>query len=59
MRDAESEISHYDEFDFIILNDDFDKALRNLTALVVGEGSFQPISKDSLRVLAEDLLSKR
>lgn len=58
MLDAESEISHYDEFDFIVLNDDFDQALRDLTALVVGEGEFQPISKDNLQALTEDLLGK-
>ncbi len=59
MCDAESEISHYKEFDHIVLNDDFDKALRDLTALVVGEGEFQPISEDNLQVLMVDLLSKR
>ncbi len=58
MRDAESEISHYNEFEFIVLNDNFDEALRDLTALVVGEGNFQPISEDSLHELTEDLLSK-
>jgi len=58
MRDAESEISHYDEFDYIVLNDDFDRALLDLTALVVGEGEFLPISEDNLQVLTEDLLGK-
>jgi len=59
MRDAESEISHYDEFDFIVLNDDFGEALRELTALVVGEGESQPISEDNLIALTENLLSNR
>jgi len=59
MRDAESEISHYDEFDFIVLNDDFDEALRELTALVVGEGESQPISENNLIALTENLLSNR
>ncbi|MEC9313269.1 MAG: guanylate kinase, partial [Pseudomonadota bacterium] len=31
MRDAENEISHYVEFDYLIVNDDFDVALDNLT----------------------------
>ncbi len=59
MLDAESEISHYSEFDYIVLNDDFDDALRDLTALVVGGGRFQSISEDKLRALTDDLLSKR
>ncbi len=59
MRDAESEISHFKEFDHIVLNDDFDQALRDLTALVVGKGEFQPISEDNLQALTADLLSKR
>ena len=58
MRDAESEISHFDEFDHIVLNDDFDQALRDLTALVVGKGEFQPISEGNLLSLTTDLLSK-
>jgi len=58
MRDAESEISHYDEFNFIVLNDDFEQALQDLTALVVGEGEFQPISEGNLQALTADLLSK-
>ncbi|MDH3609497.1 MAG: guanylate kinase [Gammaproteobacteria bacterium] len=59
MRDAESEISHFKEFDHIVLNDDFDQALRDLTALVVGKGEFQPISEGNLQSLTADLLSKR
>lgn len=59
MRDAGSEISHYKEFDHIVLNDDFDQALRDLTALVIGKGEFLPISEDNLQTLIADLLSKR
>ena len=34
MRDAQSESAHYDEFDFVVINDDFDTALRELQAIV-------------------------
>jgi guanylate kinase len=34
MRDAESEMSHYGEFDFLVINDDFDTALAELAAIV-------------------------
>ena len=58
MRDAESEISHFDEFEHIVLNDDFDQALKDLTTLVIGEGKYQPISEGELLSLTNDLLSK-
>ena len=59
MRDAENEISHYQEFDYIILNDDFDQALKELTSLVVEDVWYEPISEDKLQALTSDLLSKR
>ena len=34
MRDAENEMSHYIEFDYLIVNDDFDVALNDLTAVI-------------------------
>jgi guanylate kinase len=35
MRDAATEISHYDEFDFILVNDDFDNALLQLKSIII------------------------
>ena len=34
MAKAQSECSHYQEFDYVIINDDFDQALQDLTTLV-------------------------
>ena len=34
MEKAQSECSHYQEFDYIIINDDFDQALKDLTTIV-------------------------
>lgn len=34
MQQAQSESSHYHEFDYIIINDDFDQALTDLTTIV-------------------------
>lgn len=34
MRDAQSESAHYDEFDYLVINDDFDTALAELQAIV-------------------------
>ncbi len=37
MRDAVSEMSHHDEYDYLVVNDDFTTALRELQALVVAQ----------------------
>lgn len=57
MRDAESEISHYDEFDHVILNDSFDTALQQLTALISNPADFQSISKEKLLPITSELIS--
>ncbi len=35
MRDAQSEMSHYGEYDYLIINDDFDNTLEELRSIVV------------------------
>lgn len=37
MRDAEAEMSHYHEFDFVVVNDVFDDALNGLQAIVTSQ----------------------
>ena len=37
LRDAASDMTHWREFDHVIVNDDFDAALGNLRAIVTGE----------------------
>ena len=37
MAQAVSEISHYDEYDYIIVNDDFDESLLALRGIILGE----------------------
>ena len=34
MRDAVAEMSHYAEFDYLVINDDFDVALGDLRSIV-------------------------
>lgn len=36
MQEAISEMSHYVEFDYLIINDDFDEARDNLAAIIIG-----------------------
>ena len=37
MQEARSEISHYDEYDYVIVNDDFDVALMDFKAIIRAE----------------------
>jgi guanylate kinase len=37
MRDAKSEISHFVEFDYLIVNDDFDTAIQELEAIIIAK----------------------
>jgi len=37
MREAVSEMSHYVEFEYLIINDNFDEARENLAAIITGE----------------------
>ena len=42
MRDARSELRHYDEFDHVVVNDDFDRALDALRGILRGEPALPP-----------------
>ena len=53
MRDAEAEMSHYNEFDYVVVNDDFDTAVADLQAVI----SSQRLGIDRQRVRLKDLLA--
>ena len=57
MRDAKSEISHFGEFDYIIINDDFELALQELVSLISAPDIYKPLSEEKLQSLTTDLLS--
>ena len=57
MKDAISEMSHFDEFDFVILNDDFDRALQELVTLFSDPERYQPLSTEKLQALTTNLLA--
>ena len=52
MREAVSEMSHYKEFDHVVINDDFDAALNDLKAIIRGAGSPRPLRVDIQSLLA-------
>jgi guanylate kinase len=54
MRDAVSEMCHYDEFDYVVINDDFAAALAELQAIVRGEqAGLPPAAVDVSHLLQE------
>ncbi len=52
---AIDEISHYMEFDYLIVNDDFDQALREMSDVVNGKGGY--LSQASQKIKLEQLIS--
>jgi guanylate kinase len=57
MRDALTEISHYPEFDYLVINDDFDQALAEMTAIVVARRQRTAIQGVRQQALLKQLLS--
>jgi len=51
MREATAEMSHFREFDRLIINDDFDAALSDLRAIVTGTGKPRPPTFDPSTLL--------
>ena len=57
MRDAENEISHYVEFDYLIVNDDFGRALAELATIISARRHSMTIQKDAQASLLKTLLA--
>lgn len=54
MRDAVAEMRHHDEFDHVIVNDDFDRALADIEAIMDGRAEARrPLTIDISGLLAE------
>ncbi|BDX04400.1 MAG: guanylate kinase [Marinomonas sp.] len=57
MSKAVNEMSHYDEYDFVIVNDDFDTALSQLQSIFTAMRSKTTVMKEKNTILINDLLS--
>lgn len=57
MSEAISEMQHYDEFDYVVINDNFDQALTELQAIFVAQRQRLNKQRDGKRALIADLLS--
>lgn len=51
MREAAEEMSHYDEYDYKVINDDLERAAEDLTAIVAGRGEALRDTKVDVRAL--------
>ncbi len=57
LRDAVGDMSHWNEFDYVVVNADFDRATAELASIVDGEGERLRASRPDLAPLLQDLLS--
>ena len=56
MRDAKSETSHYSEFDYLVVNDDFDNAIVDLRGIVLARRCRYEAQTQQLTALLKELL---
>lgn len=58
MREAQSEMSHYDEYDYLVVNEHFDQALAELVAIFCAARARKPAQKARQQALIDALLAK-
>lgn len=57
MRDAVAEMQHYAEFDYLVVNDDFQLALNQLKSIIIANRLRQDIQQQRLSSLLKDLIN--
>lgn len=57
MRDAVMEMSHYPEFDYLVVNDDFNQALHQLKSIITANRLLQIVQQQHLKPLLQSLLN--
>jgi guanylate kinase len=56
LRDALGDMSHWDEFDYVIINDELELAVTNLEAVLGGLGDISRVGEPSLSKQIEKIL---
>ena len=56
LRDAVGDMTHFREFDFVVVNDDFDTACADLERIIAGAGADLTAGRPQLAPLLHDLL---
>ena len=57
LRDAVADMSHYRDFDYVVVNDDFERALTELTEIVASRGEAFRSNRVQLAGLVDELLA--
>jgi guanylate kinase len=57
LADAVGDMSHWSEFDYVVVNDDFERALVDLTRIVDGKGELLRANRPALALLLAELLA--
>ena len=57
LRDALADMSHWDEFDYVIFNDDLDQAVADLEAVLAGHGDASATDNPPVREAVAELLA--
>lgn len=56
LRDALGDMSHWDEFDYVIINDELERAVTNLEAVLGGHGDISRVGEPNLSKQIEKIL---
>jgi guanylate kinase len=59
LRDSIADMSHWDEFDYVVVNDDFERATTELEQIVTGEAPQLRRERAELRPLITDLIGRK
>jgi guanylate kinase len=57
LRDAAQDIAHWREFEYVVINDDFEKAVEDLVAIIHERGERLVADREEVRELAAELLA--
>jgi guanylate kinase len=57
LRDAVGDMSHWNEFDYVVVNDDFEKAVNDLVSIIEDHGEPLSAHRPQLQGLLTDLLA--
>jgi guanylate kinase len=57
LADAATDMSHYREFDYVVVNDDFDRAVADLKRIIDGQGEDLKSGRPELKPLLAELLA--
>lgn len=57
LADAAADMSHFEEFDYVVVNDDFERAVQDLRRIVAGQGAALRSDRPELRPLISELLA--